>query len=435
MGPFYISMKLTKKQQTVFKAIEGSNQNAVILGKPGVGKSVLINALVNEGAKNYTVAAPTGLAAININGKTLHSIFRIPIIENGIIPADLNLPDKRELGMLYNISTLIIDEVSMVRADTLDYIDRVLKYFRNNNQPFGGIQIILVGDFCQLAPVVNATARAELKAAGYQSEFAFSAHSFDLEVFKIYELTEVLRQKDDLYFMDILNAARFGDVTPKMMRDLNDLVGSPKPLAITLTATNKQADEINGNEMARLPGEYRTFYAESTGDWPETLWPLPGMIRLKEQAQVMVRKNGSDRDPDSEFDGDQVTKLVNGTLGLIKEFHHNKKVLTLDSSINVYRQDFLRSRKVQQEDGKWQMETYATFNQMPVTPAWAISMHKSQGQSFDKVNIDPSKVFMAGQLYVALSRARSMAGMTLLSPVSPSKFTVNKMVRSFYESI
>jgi len=428
-------MKLTKNQQAIFKAVETTSNNFLILGKPGVGKSVLINALVAEGAKNYTVAAPTGLAAININGKTLHSIFRIPIIENGIIPSDLQLPDKRDLGALYHVSALIIDEVSMVRSDTLDYIDRVLRYFRDNEQPFGGIQIILVGDFCQLAPVVNPQARAELKAAGYQSEFAFSAKVFHPDIFKIHELTEVLRQKDDLYFMDILNAARFGDITPSMIRDLNALVGAPKPLAITLTATNRQADDINSNEMTRLPGEYKTFNAESSGDWPENLWPLPGMLRLKVNAQIMVRKNGADRDP-NEMDREIPTKLVNGTLGLIKEFNsENRRVITLTSDIKVYRQDFQRSRKVQKDDGKWKMETYATFNQLPVTPAWAISMHKSQGQSFDVVNIDPSKVFVAGQLYVALSRARSMAGMTLLSPVSPSKFTVNRMVRAFYESI
>lgn len=425
-------MKLTKKQQSIFNAVETSSENFLILGKPGVGKSVLINALVAEGKKNYTVAAPTGLAAINIGGKTLHSLFRIPIIENGIIPNDLQLPDKRDLGQLYHLNTLIIDEVSMVRADTLDYIDRVLRYFRNVDQPFGGLQIILVGDFCQLAPVVNAQARNELKDAGYQSEFAFSSQVFHPDIFKIVELTDVLRQKDDLYFMDILNAARFGNITPSMMRDLNSLVGAAKPLAITLTATNKQADLINDNEMARLPGAYQSFNSEVTGDWPQNLWPLPEVIRLKQNAQVMVRKNNADKDPDEH--NDEPGKLVNGTLGLVKEFS-SKTTLTLDSNIKVYKQNFQRSRKAQNAEGIWKMEVYASFYQMPVTPAWAISMHKSQGQSFDNVNIDPAKVFSPGQLYVALSRARSMAGMTLLSPVSSNKFTVNKMVRGFYEAI
>jgi hypothetical protein len=290
----------------------------------------------------------------------------------------------------------------------------------------------MVGDFCQLAPVVNAASRAELKAAGYQSEFAFSAHAFTLDSFKIFELTEVLRQKDDLYFMEILNAARFGDVSVKMIRDLNALVGAPHPKAITLTATNKQADEINDNELARLEGKPVTFFAEATGDWPESMWPLPGTIKLKPGAQVMIRKNGADRDPDETKE--VTTKLVNGTLGIVKEIADNKKTLMLDTDIKVYRQEFERTKKVQVDD-KWKMQRYATFEQMPVTLAWAISMHKSQGQSFDNVNIDPNRVFSPGQLYVALSRARSMGGMTLLSPVTGNKFSVNKMVRMFYESL
>jgi ATP-dependent exoDNAse (exonuclease V) alpha subunit len=146
----------------------------------------------------------------------------------------------------------------------------------------------------------------------------------------------------------------------------------------------------------------------------------------------MVRKNNADKDPDEH--NDEPGKLVNGTLGLVKEFS-SKTTLTLDSNIRVYKQNFQRSRKAQNAEGIWKMEVYASFYQMPVTPAWAISMHKSQGQSFDNVNIDPAKVFSPGQLYVALSRARSMAGMTLLSPVSSNKFTVNKMVRGFYEAI
>lgn len=423
-------MELTVKQRQIFDEVESSSNNFLILGKPGVGKSVLINALVEQGQKTYTVSAPTGLAAINVGGKTLHSIFRLPIIENGIIPHNMPFPDKRELGQLYNVSALIIDEVSMVRADTLDYIDKLLRYFRNNELPFGGIQIILVGDFCQLAPVINAQSRKELKDDGYQSGFAFSAKAFTLDSFVVHELTEVLRQKDDLYFMDILNASRFGNITQKMLRDLNDLVGVPKPLAITLTATNKQADDINANEMARIQSPFVAYTSEITGEWPNALWPLPEIIRLKVGAQVMVRKNGADRDPDAE--GEQVTTLVNGTLGVIESL--DKTFLHLGGR-KVYRQTFARTRKVQDLDGKWKMQTYATFEQMPVTPAWAISMHKSQGQSFDKVNIDPAKVFGAGQLYVALSRARTMSGLTLLSPVNKNMFMVDKMVKMFYDAL
>lgn len=427
-------MKLTAKQQLIFDAIESSTDNFMILGKPGVGKSVLINALVDRGKKNYSIAAPTGLAAINIGGKTLHSLFKIPVFENGIIPLNVNLPEKRDLLGLHHVHHLIIDEVSMLRADLLDYIDRVMKHFRGNDSPFGGIQVIMVGDFCQLPPVCRAEDRKELVAAGYQSEFAFSAHSFELEMFKIFELTEVLRQKDDLYFMEILNAARFGTLTNSMIKDLNALVGSPKELTITLTATNKQADEINSNEMRRINQEEAFYAAEVSGEWPEALWPLPGSIRLKPTAQVMVRKNGADRDPARPEDKEYA--LVNGTLGVIEEIERDRLYIKTDHGTHpVYRQDFSRTRKEEQEDGTWKNKVYANFNQMPLLPAWAISMHKSQGQSFDRVNIDPSKVFAPGQLYVALSRARTMAGMTLLSSVDSRKFAINRIVKSFYEAL
>jgi hypothetical protein len=214
-----------------------------------------------------------------------------------------------------------------------------------------------------------------------------------------------------------------------MIRDLNDLVGIARPNSITLTATNKQADEININEMRRLDSSIVNYASKVVGDWPESMFPLPGTISLKAGAQVMIRKNGADRDPEKK---ESDYKLVNGTIATIEEtFEKNVALVDLPS---VFRQVFQRSRKVENE-GKYKMEVYATFEQMPLTPAWAISMHKSQGQSFDSVNIDPSKTFAAGQLYVALSRARSMNGMTLLSHVSTNKFTVNKAVLAFYENL
>lgn len=430
-------MKLTKHQQKIFDHIETSNENFLILGKPGVGKSVLINALVETGEKYYTVSAPTGLAAINIGGKTLHSIFKIPIIENGIIPETMSIPEKKHLMHLSTVKSLIIDEISMVRADVLDYIDRVLRYFRGNDErdhpePFGGVQIIMVGDFCQLAPVVNAIARNELKQAEYKSEFAFDAKSFDLSALNIYELVEVLRQKDDLHFMSILNDIRFGNASTSIINDFNALIGAPRPLALTLTATNKESDIINRNEMDRLTGAPLVYSALVEGDWPETLYPLPAYITLKQGAQCMVRKNNADRDPNNEEP--QTTTLVNGDI--LKLADLNKNFVRSENGKRVYIQTFQRSRKVQNpETLKWKLEVYASFTQLPLTPAWAISMHKSQGQSYDYVNIDPAKIFTAGQLYVALSRARSMNGITLLSPITKSKFSVNKHVQNFYESI
>lgn len=421
-------MNLTPKQQLVFDSIESSVSNHLILGKPGVGKSVLINALVEHGLKSYTVAAPTGIAAIN--GKTLHSLFKIPIYENGLIPPDIRLPGIDQLSHLYNIKNLIIDEISMVRCDILDYIDRVLKHFHRNSHPFGGIQVVMVGDFCQLPPVVRKEDKADLITYDYQTEFAFSAHAFKLEELKVFELTDVLRQAGDLYFMEILSAARFGNVTAPMIKSLNELCGIAREGSITLTATNAQADAINQNEMNRLQTEAKTFRAYVSGNWPQTLYPLPELINLKTGAQVMVKKNKANRPPDAR--GEFESRVVNGTVGKIVAFGEDEKVLV--DQFTIYRQDFERTIK-ENVNGQWQKKVIGSFNQLPLVPAWAISMHKSQGISLDTVNIDPSKISADGQLYVALSRARTMAGITFLNDVSARKFTVNKYVKMFYESI
>lgn len=427
---------LTKQQQTIVNFVEAHSDNVLLMGDPGTGKSVLTRWLVEHGKKNYWPVAPTGLAAININGRTLHAMFKIPTFENGIIPIEFPIPDRRDIIHLSRVRYLIIDEISMVRADLLDYVNRVLQYFHNNDKPFGGIQVIMVGDFCQLAPVAQAQDKFELKQANYESEFAFDAQCFRIDELKVFVLTDVLRQADDLYFMEILKAARFGEITKAMIRDLNELVGVPRPGSITLAATNRQAEDINSNEMRRLPGPEMIFQSEVNGDYPEKQRPLPDIIRLKVGAQVMVRKNGADRDPDE--DEHQETRLVNGTLSMVCDNNVRPNCVRVDTfdgqDAYVYRQSFDRTRKME-VDGKWVQQVIASFNQLPLTPAWAISMHKSQGQSFDNVNIDPSKVFASGQLYVALSRARTMKGMVLVNPVDSRKFTVNKHVRAFYDNL
>lgn len=428
------AFKLTKDQAKKFKTIETTDSNYLVMGKPGVGKSVLIRSLISDGTKPYSIAAPTGLAALNVDGRTLHSMFRLPVSE-GIVERDYTQypDDERTVNALqYGLKALIIDEISMVRADMLDYIDRLLQFVKGNNKPFGGIQVIAVGDFFQLPPIVKGPEKVQLQRAGYPSPFAFSADVF--KSFKILELTEVLRQVGDPTFIKILDGARMGSVSPLELNLLNERVHAAPELAIQLTATNKLADLMNQSSLERLPDPSIRFTAIKTGEWVAD--PCDANLVLKVGAHVMVKKNGADRDPkkivkpgDEKFE----SKVVNGTLGIVTKIQEDK--VQLDDKHWIYRQQFDRKIKRRNPDtNKWEEVVVATFNQMPLSLAWAVSMHKSQGQSFDKVIVDPSAVFAPGQLYVALSRCRSLAGLTLTRKVTASQFMTDRSVLNFYRS-
>lgn len=442
------SVTLTKNQQYCFNRVEEvlpTMQNFFIGGKPGVGKSVLINYLNTHGKKDYDLAAPTGLAALNINGRTLHSIFKIPVSQGIIDPSFNNFPnDDFVKRRIQGIRYLIIDEVSMLRADTFDYLDRCMRFFKDKTQPFGGAQIILIGDFYQLPPVCTRDAYhddiKDLQRAGYSSPFIFSARAF--KGFEVLILDEVLRQKGDPDFIDLLSSARNGSVHPNMLKKLNERVGLPEDIRIKLCATNAQAEAVNQGELKKLDTESHTFDATMHGDMGiGNHYPAEKELRLKVGAQVMVKKNGADRRPgmrDPEF----VSRVVNGTLGKVAEIHTGgtgPQMVTLElpdgEFVDIYRQRWERKKKVKNEDGKWEEEVIASYEQMPLTLAWAISMHKSQGQSFDRVHVDLSKVFAPGQAYVALSRCRSMAGLSLEVPATSGKFWTDRNVMEFFEGL
>lgn len=437
--------QLTADQQRIFDLVENTNDNYWILGKPGVGKSVLIRALTEMGMKHYTKAAPTGLAALNVGGKTLHSHFGIPV-SSGIFAPDFNRFTTNTNILAYvehTIKHLIIDEVSMVRSDTLDYIDRFLRHVKRVDEPFGGIQVIAVGDFFQLPPIVNTEDRKDMEKCGWRSEFAFDAKcTADL---KPLVLEQVLRQKDDT-FINILHSARTGSVLPKQLQLLNKRVSKPANICLKLTGKNRDADDINQRSLAEISAPSVEFHANNFGSWPE--FPAPTVLTLKVGAQVLIKKNGADRPPDAK--GKFVSEVVNGSLGVITEitqadiskqdgdsseiigndthrYAHVKVELRNGNIVPVYIARWERKEK-ERVNGQWQERVLASFEQMPLQLAWAISMHKSQGQSFDYVHVNPSSIFAAGQLYVALSRARTLEGLTLESPCSTSKFWANKRV-------
>ncbi len=441
-----MEFKLKKEQQKAFEAVESSNDNFLIQGKPGVGKSVLIRALMELGNKTYVLAAPTGLAALNIGGRTLHSLFRLPV-SGGIIEHDFNnfTMDDKVINMIrYNIKHLIIDEVSMVRSDMFDFIDRLMRFAKGYDKPFGGAQLIIVGDFYQLPPVVVGYEAKQLKDAGFESPFVFSSRVFNGN-FKVIELQEVHRQKGDPKFLEILDSARTGEVTPKQAAVLNKQVStSISDLRIRLSGTNKQAEEINGGFLRGIAGEAQTFRAVKFGEWPAL--PAEEVLNLKIGAQIMVKQNAADRPPN--FEGKFESTIVNGTLGKVVEIEvketpkddngatkppHVKIEIDGGEIVTIYSQRW--ERKIKERVGdKWEERVVSSFEQIPLALAWAISIHKSQGQSFEKVHIDASKIFAPGQLYVALSRCRSLKGLSLASPINTRKFWANSDVLEFFEN-
>lgn len=424
-------MTLTRELQDTFNLVESTNDNILIHGKPGVGKSVLIRALQETGSKNYTLSAPTGLAALNIGGKTLHSLFGIGVSDGVFAPDFNNFTQSPNVlnHVMHRVNHLIIDEISMVRADMLDYLDRALQHIKGSDLPFGGIQVICVGDFFQLPPVTKTEDKKQLKEYGYESEFAFDAHSF--RGFKTVNLTNVLRQTDNA-FISLLHAARTGDLTAKHLKLLNKQVGKLTDFRINLASTNKLAEIINMKNLSLLKSEAVTFEADRYGWWPAN--PVEQTLTLKVGAQVIIKKNNSDKPP-AKQNGMASGKIINGSICKIMELPTKEKDYTVveledGSTHNIYRQRWERKEK-KQMGGKWVEETVATYEQLPFQLAWAISMHKSQGQSFDKLHIDASRIFAAGQLYVALSRARTLEGVSLQGPISASSFWADENVLRF----
>jgi len=281
-------MELTKNQQEIFDLVEHSTTNIFVTGKPGVGKSVLIHALTELGKKHYVLAAPTGLAAINIGGKTLHSIFRLPASDGIIHPTFNNFTTDHDTiaYIKYKVNHLIIDEVSMVRADMFDFIDRLMRYAKEKDEPFGGAQIIIVGDFYQLPPVANAADTIQLKQAGYDSPFVFSSKAF--ETFQMEELSEVLRQKGDPKFIKLLHSARTGDVTEKQLVELNKLVCKPTDVRIKLTSTNKIAELVNQTELDKIQSQ--AYTSNAGGGKGFEFFTSPGQTASDNLCKVFVEE-------------------------------------------------------------------------------------------------------------------------------------------------
>lgn len=428
-----------KEFQDALNLIQYTRQSVFLTGKAGTGKSTFLRYICEHTKKKHVVLAPTGIAAINAGGSTLHSFFKLPFYP--LLPdnPDFSLQrgriheffkyTKPHRKLLEELELIIIDEISMVRADIIDAVDRILRvYSRNLREPFGGKQILLVGDVFQLEPVVKGDER-EILNRFYPTPYFFSARVFNQIDLVSIELQKVYRQTDAT-FVGVLDHIRNNTVGATDLQLLNTRYGtqieeSEADMYITLATRRDNVDHINDKKLAELPGEPVTFSGEITGDFPESSLPTSQELVLKPGAQIIFIKNDFDR------------RWVNGTIGIISgfdPFEETLYVITDDGKeCDVKRESWRNIRyKYNEEKKQIEEEELGTFTQYPIRLAWAITIHKSQGLTFSRAVIDfTGGVFAGGQAYVALSRCTSLEGIQLKKPVSRADVFVRPEIIGF----
>lgn len=411
---------------------EKTTHNLFLTGKAGTGKTVFLRDFVAHTKKKVVVLAPTGIAAINANAMTIHSFCHF-----GLAPCPLGrfsegndfLLDDAEEDLVRSIDMIIIDEVSMVRADVMDHISEKIRLIRDSKEPFGGVQLLLIGDLYQLPPVVTKEDDDILKSYYGSNYFFFNSIAIRKVGFETVCLNKVYRQNNP-EFVNILNRAREGKVSWADCNKLNtryvpDFEMPEESKYINLVAQRKQADEINKEQLESVEGSSRNYAAVITGDFPAELYPTNRTLCLKKGAQVMFVKN------------DKEDAYCNGTLGEVVDYGEDKiSVKVGEKTIEVSKESWDNIRyEYNKEKKRIQTTTVGTFKQFPLKPAWAITIHKSQGLSFDHAIIDIPRAFAAGQAYVALSRCRTLEGLVLKKKLYPEAFFTDSLVSDFYEKV
>lgn len=414
--------------------LERQRVSAFITGRAGTGKSTLLQLFRNTTRRKVAVVAPTGTAAINVRGQTIHSFFGFPPRIVTLKEASKKAFPLERRRLYQKIEVLVIDEISMVRADLLDAINHFLQANRENPAPFGGLQVVLFGDPFQLPPVVSRqNIEREYLNTYYYSPYFFSSHVFEQmgDSFQMIELRRVYRQESQ-EFLRLLEAVRTNSATQDELGALNARhhpYFSNTEGYVTLCARNDTANRINQQELSRLPGHSRTYEAEITGQFDVSVYPTESMLALKEGAQVMFIKN----DPNREF--------VNGTIGIVKRLHnHGVEVVVEEPNqpkriieVEPASWEIIRYR-IDEPSGELSTEVLGAFHQLPLRLAWAVTIHKSQGKTFDRVILDlEGGAFEHGQLYVALSRCRTLEGLVLRRPIRPRDVITDERVVDFFE--
>ena len=413
--------ELSEEQLSIFNDLDNSTHHSFVTGKAGTGKSVLLQYFAENTHKQVIKLAPTGIAAMNIKGQTIHSFFKLP---PGFINNKVSI-NKETKDLIKHVDVVIIDEISMVRVDTIDAIDFILRKSKKIDVPFGGIQLILFGDVYQLPPVIEGSQVREYLYEKYGEPYFFNAKVWDETTLCKYELQTVFRQSDKR-FKAILNAIRIGKPTVYDFTTLNTrLISQGLPAsrtAITLTSTNSAAQRINAYRCNELKTRSQIYYAFITGKIAANAFPTESVLSLSIGAQVMFLKN------------DISNRWANGTIGKIVSFSQQSVRVAVGAKIFQVYPVIWEKYNYTYDDEKELIEQVltSTFTQLPLKLAWAITIHKSQGCTYSSVIVDLSGgAFAHGQTYVALSRCTSLSGLYLRSPIKASDIIVEPAILQF----
>lgn len=424
-------MTLSQEFRDILDQLENTRASFFITGKAGTGKSTLLQLFRRTSKKRIAVVAPTGIAALNVRGQTIHSFFKFP-------PKMLQAHDIHKLKnhRLYkNIDCLIIDEISMVRADMMDNIDLFLRKNRERNEAFGGVQLIVFGDLFQLPPVIASAFERQIFRTQFSSPYFFSSRIIEQEGFELpmIELREVYRQ-EDRSFIQLLDNIRMNQLDYESFEELQSLSDNPiqdEGIYITLCSVNATVNQINQQKLNELTGYAFEYRAQINGDFRQRVFPTDQILHLKESAQVMFVKN----DPDKRF--------VNGTLGIIKSINQQKIVVAIPDDlqgeklidVQPVEWELIKYELDQDNPSQFKSKITGTFSQYPLKLAWAMTIHKSQGKTFDHVMIDlGTGAFDFGQTYVALSRCRTQEGIILKKKLRPRDIKTDPVVVEYYET-